>query len=245
MDPSESEMPQHEMNEPAETQEAAEEGPTVPPFYKRMVDVFFNPGALVEALAAKPVFGAAVLAGVVLIAVQMALIPVEVFMEIQREAILESGNELPEISDTIVQVTKIATPIFAAISTALFTFIFAGVYTLIFAFILGDEGRYRQYLSVTAHAWLIPLFFGLLITPLRISTGNPQLTMNLGSFMFFLEDGYLLNVFKAFDLTQIWASLVIAQGATAIDSRRSFGSAAAFIIGLLLVVALIAARFMP
>jgi hypothetical protein len=63
--------------------------------------------------------------------------------------------------------------------------------------------------------------------------------------MFFLEDGYLLNVFKAFDLTQIWASLVIAQGATAIDSRRSFGSAAAFIIGLLLVVALIAARFMP
>jgi len=38
---------------------------------------------------------------------------------------------------------------------------------------------------------------------------------------------------------------VIAQGATAIDSRRSFGSAAAFIIGLLLVVALIAARFMP
>ena len=245
MDPSESETPQHEMNEPAETQEAAEEGPTVPPFYKRIIDVFFNPGTLVEALAAKPVYAAALLTGIVLIAVQFALIPVELILEIQREAMLVSGRDAPEMTDLMVTIAKWGTPIGAALSVMVMTFLFTGLYTLVFAFVLGDEGRFRQYLSVTTHAWLIPMFIGLLLTPLRISTGNPQFTLSMGSFLFFLSDGYLLNVFKGMDLTQIWSALVIAQGATAIDRRRSFKSAAVVTIGLILVTALIAARFMP
>ena len=245
MESTDQDMSGDEMNESIDAaSDPADQGPTLPPIHKRVFDVFINPGSLVTSLAAKPAFGAALLIGVVLVALQMSLIPVEVFMEMQREAFLERGQDMPQMSETAIKVTKIVTPVFAAISTAIFSFIFAGVYTLVFAFVLGDEGRYRQYLAVTTHAWIIPMLFGLLITPLRISTGNPQLTVSLGSFMFFLQDGYLLNVFKALDLTQIWASLVIAQGATAIDSRRSFGSAATVIIGLLVVIALIAGRFM-
>ena len=85
--------------------------------------------------------------------------------------------------------------------------------------------------------------FGLLITPLRISTGDAQLTLNLASFLFFLEDGYVLNVFRMLDITQIWSTLVIAQGAHAIDSRRSFGSAAAILLTITLLFIGVVARF--
>ena len=73
--------------------------------------------------------------------------------------------------------------------------------------------------------------------------GDPQFTLNVASF-FFLPDGYLLKVFRALDLAQIWSMLVFAQGAHAIDKRRSFGSAAAIALTVMLGITLVAARFM-
>jgi hypothetical protein len=97
---------------------------------------------------------------------------------------------------------------------------------------------------VLAHAWFIAAVFALALTPLRISTGNPQFTVNLASFFFFLPEGYLLNVLRALDLSQIWSTLVFAQGAHAIDSRRSFGSAAGVGLTVVLAFALIVANFL-
>ena len=134
-------------------------------------------------------------------------------------------------------------PSIAVLSTLVFALIFAGFYTLVFAFILGDDGRFKQYLAVLAHSWFIAALFGLLLTPLRLSPGDPQFTLNVASF-FFLPDGYLLKVFRALDLAQIWSMLVFAQGAHAIDKRRSFGSAAAIALTVMLGITLVAARFM-
>ena len=102
-----------------------------------------------------------------------------------------------------------------------------------------------QYLSVLSHAWLIPALVGLALVPLRISQGDPQLTLNVGTFFFFLPEGYLLRFLSLLDLSQIWAFLVVAQGAHAIDSRRSFGSAAAVLLGFLACMALALAPFAP
>ena len=65
------------------------------------------------------------------------------------------------------------------------------------------------------------------------------------SFFFFLPSGYWLSVLTAMDLTQIWSSLVIAQGAHCIDRRRSFTSAAVILLSLMFAMALIIGRFMP
>jgi hypothetical protein len=46
------------------------------------------------------------------------------------------------------------------------------------------------------------------------------------------------------DLSQIWSTLVFAQGAHAIDPRRSFGSALGIGLTLMLFIALILANFM-
>ncbi len=232
-------------DEHAHSQEVAEspEPPPAPPFYRRFIDVFFSPGRLMEVLAANPVWGAALLAVVLLVGAQAALIPADVYLEAQRQAILEGGGDVSQMPENMVGFIKIFAPIAAMISTVVMTFIFAGVYTLIFSFVLGDEGRYKQYLAVLTHSWLIPITLGLLLTPLKISTGDPQFTINLASFLPFLEEGYLYHVLRFMDLTQIWAAMVAAWGVHAIDRRRSWGSAAAILIGLQLVIALIVGFF--
>ena len=61
-------------------------------------------------------------------------------------------------------------------------FVSAGVVTLIFSFLFGGQGRYHQYLSVVTHAMTISAFGGLLLVPLKISQGDPTVTLSLGTF---------------------------------------------------------------
>ncbi|MDX1492877.1 MAG: YIP1 family protein [Longimicrobiales bacterium] len=225
-------------------QESDEHAAALPPLHVRLVWVFVSPGKLMDRLAETPRWLAAMFVSAFLVGLAVALTPPELMMEVQRQAIIERGGELPQVSDEAMQVMRIVFPVVSALSTIVFTFVFAGVYTVIFAFLLGDEGRYSQYLAAVAHAWFIAALFGLLVTPLRIATGDPQYTLNLASFFFFLPDGYLYNVFRALDLTQIWSTLVIAQGIHSIDRRRSFTSAAVILLSILVAFALIIARFM-
>jgi hypothetical protein len=48
---------------------------------------------------------------------------------------------------------------------------------------------------------------------------------------------------KAVDLIGVWSALVVAQGAHAIDSKRSFGSAAAILLTITFAIALIVGYF--
>jgi hypothetical protein len=217
------------------------EFPSLP---KRLLMAFISPGKLGEHLSEHPRWVAALLVSTALIVLGTTLIPADVFLEAQRAAILERGGEVPAMPERAMQAMRVVVPVVTALSTGIFTFVFAGLYTVIFAFVLGDQGRYVQYLAVLAHAWFIAAVFALALTPLRISTGNPQFTVNLASFFFFLPEGYLLNVLRALDLSQIWSTLVFAQGAHAIDSRRSFGSAAGVGLTVVLAFALIVANFL-
>ena len=230
--------------DPVEPEGVAEEPqPEIPGLPRRALDTFFSPGKLAEAVAQKPVWAGALILGGLLIILQTALIPVEVWEATFREAALESGAEVPEGFEMGVGIMRISAVVGGAIGWFVFAFIMAGITTLIFSFILGDDGRYKQYLAIMAHAWLIPATVGLLMVPLRIAEGNPQMTLNLGSFFFFLPGGYLLKVLTMLDLSQLWAWLVIAQGAHAIHPKRSFASAAVIVMGFALVVALIFAPF--
>lgn len=217
----------------------------LPSFPKRVFQVFFSPGDLTEALAKKPAWGAALLLGMVLILAQTALIPAEVFDTMMRETLLQQGREMPAnfaIGGTVMRVSAL---VGGTLGFAVMALLFAGVTTLIFAFILGDEGRFTQYLAVLAHAFLIPAVVGFVLLPLKISQENPQFTLNLGSFFFFIPKGYLLKVLTMLDLSSMWAWLVIAQGAHAIAPRRSFASATTVLMILFVALAMIFATFAP
>jgi hypothetical protein len=215
----------------------------LPGLPSRLVAVFFSPGRLVEQLARDPKWLGALLVTAIIAGVSMALVPADLFMEANRQAAMERGADFPEMSERALQLMQVVIPVTTVITTMIMSFVFAGLYTGVFAFVLGDEGGYKQYLAVVSHAWFIAILFGLLITPLRISTGNVQLTLNLGSFMGFLPDGYLANLFRLIDLTQIWSTLVIAYGVHAIDKRRSFGSAVTILLVITFGIAAIMARF--
>lgn len=219
--------------------------PPLPPLPVRLLQVLFSPGKLTAALAANPAWVGALLVSAVLVALQMGLIPPEVFSEAQRQAALEAGREVAEIPEAAQQAMRVVVPLFAGLTTLILPFVFAGLYAFVFSFVLGDEGGYRQYLAMVTHAWFIPALAGLILTPLRISTGDPQLSLNLASFMFFLPEGYLFQTLRFMDLTQVWSSLVVAQGVHTIDARRGFGAAAAILIGIQLAFALLLAAVIP
>ena len=218
---------------------------TIPGIHRRFLDTFFSPAKMNVYLAAEPRWVMALVLSAALMSLQVALIPSEVWESLMREQSLAQGGTPFPMPDWVADWMGILTAVGAALSTSIAIPIGAGVLTGIFAFILGDAGGYRQYLAVTAHSFFIPALVGLFIMPLKIATQDPQLTLNLGSFFFFLPSGYWLGVLTAMDLTQIWSSLVIAQGAHCIDRRRSFTSAAVILLSLMLAMALIIGRFMP
>lgn len=209
---------------------------------RRMLDTFFAPGRLADTLRDHPVWVAALLTAVVLAAVQMALIPTDVWAAWMREMALQRGTKVPE-GTVALSLTRYFAMGGAVLGVPIFVALASGVLAILFAFILGDEGRYSQYFAVLAHAQIIPTFFGLLIVPLRIAEKNPQATLSLGTFFYFLPQGYLHRVFNMLDLTQAWAWLVVAAGVHAIDSRRSFKSAATLLIVLYVCLALVLGIF--
>ena len=225
--------------------ERTDEAASTPALPRRLFDTVFSPGKMVEAMARDPKWLGAILVSMVLVAISTALLPPELMAEFQRRAALSRGVTPPPVTPRTLELIRWFSIGGGALSIALVGALMAGIYTLIFAFILGDEGRYRQYFAIFAHSMFIPTLFSLALVPLRIQTGDPQFTLNLGSFLFFLEPGYVANVFRFLDLTQLWSTAVIALGAHAIDRRRGFGSALTIMLVVTLAFALVFARFLP
>jgi hypothetical protein len=233
------------MSTPAATDVAAVEGPAAPPLLRRLLDTFFSPGRMGRAVADDPKWLGAMLVVMGLIALSSSLLPPELFAEMQRRAALAQGTTPPPMTENTLRLIRIFSVVGGSISVAIISFIFAGLYTFVFAFVLGDNGRYKQYLALSVHAAFIPALLSLPLVPLRIRTGDAQFGLNLASFLVFLEPGYVRNVFRLLDLTQIWATVVSSIGVQKIDPRRGFASAFAVLMGFMLAVALIVGRFLP
>lgn len=206
----------------------------LPSLAARLIQVVVSPGKLMTALKEEPRWAGALVLGAVLVLVAAALIPGDIWAESFRQTMLEAGGEVPVIPEGIDmgQIQRVLAPIAGVIFWFIFAFFVAAVATVIFAFLLGDQGTFRQYLSVTSHALLISALGGVLILPLRIAQRSPQVTLNLGLFTPFLERGYLLNFLTTLDIFLLWSYVIIGLGIHVMDRRRSWAGAA----GVLLVL---------
>ena len=216
----------------------------IPPLPLRALQVFYAPGELFARLSQRPAWIGALLLGGVLVAVSFLLIPVEVWQQTIREQMMSSGRQMPDNFDM-----GGAARWFGLVGGVLFwfmlSFFVATAITIVFHFLLGDEGRFKQYLSVVAHGLIIAAVGGLVVLPLRLAQQDPQLTLNVALFVPGDADSYPLRVLRMIDLFMIWSYLVMAVGMTKIDRRRSWGSAAAFLIILAIGVGMIFAAFAP
>ncbi|MGD2121839.1 MAG: YIP1 family protein [Gemmatimonadota bacterium] len=197
----------------------------LPSLPQRVIQVFFSPGELFAALRDKPVWFGALAVCAVIIFLSTVFIPTDVWIEFSRAQMIESGQEVPAGFESGGAIIRIISVVVGPIAFFVMAFIISGVITLVFSILLGDEGRYVQYLAVMAHASIISSLGALLLLPLKLSQADPSLTLSLGTFAFFLEEGYLFRVLKMIDLFGLWAFAVMAVGVTKIDPRRGFGSA--------------------
>lgn len=218
----------------------------VPSLPRRVVATFVSPGPLFERLSENPLWIGALLVAAVATALGTFLAPTELFEEMLRRQMLERGVEVPSNLDQTVLFARVASGVGALVVGPLLTAAMAGLAAFVFAFVLGDQGSYRQHLSVVSHAFLVPAVGNLLLLPLRIQTGDLALRLSVGTFLPFLDEGWLASALSWLDLFGLWGWILVALGATKIDPRRSWASATSVVLGLVVVVtfavALIVAR---
>ena len=221
-----------------------ESAPSSFPFLpKRLIQVFFSPGELFTALREKPVwFGALAVAGALAV-FSIVLIPTELWTDLARNQLIEQGQEIPPGFESSGAIIRVFSVLGGGIAFFIMAFVLAGIVKFYFSFLLGDEGRYVQYLSVVAHASIISALGALLLVPLKLSQGDPSVTLSLGTFAFFMDEGYPLRVLKMVDLFALWSYAIMAIGVTKIAPKRAFGSALTFFFGLAIVFALIFGLF--
>lgn len=206
----------------------------------RIVAVFVSPARLFEQLRDKPVWGAAMLLLVILNVIMMFLLPAELFEEQIRRSVADSGMGEDEIA-VAVTVSRYAGIGMAGVMGAVGSFIIGLVLFFVFATLLGDKGRFRQYLSVVVHALMISSFGALIQVPLKRSAGDMELVLSLGTFAPFLEEGFLLSFLSAIGLFGIWCAMLMAIGITRIQPTRNWGGAFSIVMGLYCLFALGAA----
>jgi len=205
----------------------------------RLLKVFFSPGEVFESVREEPSWFGPLAVSSVLVTLSIALIPTDIWVQLFREQASGQGAELPPFLESAGALFRLFSALAGLIFFFLWSFLLAGIVTFVFAFLFGDEGKYSQYLSVVAHALLISAVGGLLLLPLRIIQENPQLTLNLGTFFFFLEEGYWFRVLKLLDLFGLWSYAVMAVGVTKVDLRRGLGFSLSFFAAFALVFALV------
>jgi hypothetical protein len=205
----------------------------------RIVEVFFAPGRLFESLRENPAWFGVLLVGGALTVVSMLLIPQELWVSAAREQLIRQGQEVPPSLAAGAGIMRMAALVGGTLFWFVWAFLLAGIVTLVFALVLGDRGRYVQYLSVVSHALVIGAVGGLLLVPLRVFQQDPSLNLSLGTFALFLQDGYAFRVLKLLDLFGLWGYGVMAVGVTKMDPQRGLGSALFFFYAFALAFALL------
>lgn len=192
----------------------------------RLRDVFFAPGRLGDELREHPRWLTAALVGAGLVMLGTALIPPEIWESMMRTELLSQGQPIPEGGVPTGNLFRIFGTLGGGVAWFVFTALFAGVFFLIFGFLFGDDIRYRQALSMVAHANVIPSLGTLLTVPLKIAREDPQLTLSVGTFLQgVLSPGFGLFLARGLDLFAIWGWVVAGILLSRLDERRSPASA--------------------
>ena len=214
-----------------------------PGLFGRYKSVFMAPDTLFRGLRTRPVWVGAMLLGSGLVLVGTVLIPPDLAIATIRARILETGRPVPPGFEDQMAAFRYAGAAAVLIFWPLTIAIFAGLVMGFFAFLLGHEGTYRQYLSVVAHAQLIPATATVLLVPLRIVAEDAQLLLSLGTFAVFLEPGYLLRLLSFLDLFGLWGWTLIALGAARIGRKESWRGAIPIVMLIPLTMAAVIAIF--
>jgi hypothetical protein len=209
----------------------------------RLWKVLVSPGEVFRGLAVEPAALGAIILGTVLMALANLALPTEVFEEALRTRVLETGQDLPGDPAVMARVMKVGAVVGILVVWPVVILGSAGIYAVTLLFGFGFEGTYRQYLAVTAHAVLVPALAGLLLVPLKIMTQDPQLSLSVGSLLFFMEEGLMARFLGFLDFFNLWSYVLVGIGAAVVDGSRSPKVAISVTVGIALLISLVVAAF--
>jgi hypothetical protein len=196
----------------------------------RLGQVIVSPRALFDALSRRPAWGGALLLGALLVLLGAGLTPPELLLNTMRERLLERGQVMPPGLEDRLAMIRVGEAVGASVGWAIMMGLATGLVTLVFAVLLGHGGTFRQYLAVVSHAHLIAAASVVVILPLRMATQDAQVLLSLGSFAFFLEEGYLLSMLSLVDLFGLWAWVLVGLGVSRVGGKDAWVGAAMFLL---------------
>jgi hypothetical protein len=219
----------------------SDQGSQLPSLPRRLLAVFLSPGDLFERLSRDPAWVGALVLGAVLGAGAAILVPPELYEAGMREQLVRAGRPVPDDLSAAANIARIFGSLAALVIGPILTAAMAGVVAFIFTFVFGDQGTYRQHLAVVAHAFLVPAVSALALVPLKVQAADLRLRLSVGTFLPFLEEGWLSSALGWLDLFGIWGWVLVALGVSKIDPKRSWGSAASVILALVVFVTVVVA----
>jgi hypothetical protein len=156
--------------------------------------------------------------------------PDEPFVEAMADPVTRRGRPVEiESSPEVVARWGRAMGMLATLGTHPVTaFVVAGIALVLFGILQRASVNYRELLSLTSHAMLVPALGTLLAIVVRLATGADR-----GAAAWYRPDesaGLLLRTLLAVDPFVIWMLAVLAIGAHGLDSRLSRGRAAALLV---------------
>jgi hypothetical protein len=217
-------------------------GETLPGWPRRLILILTEPVTLFQRLRESPRALVALLLGGLLVALSNLAIPGEIWEEVVRDQLIAADQDLPDNMGMAGRVGQVAAVFGAFIAWPIMGLVTAGVYALLFRFGLGYSGNFRQYLSVTAYALLIPAMAALVVAPLRILVRDPQFSLNLAVLLPVGTEGFVPTFLGFLDLFNLWAYVLIGTGAAVMAGQERITSSVVVSVGFALVMsALVAA----
>ncbi len=182
--------------------------------------------------------------GVLLISTTVAILliwtlPDAAFLALTEGAVNRRGEPVEITSNpaTIATYGRRLGMLSVMVYQPLIAFAMAGVLTLVFSVLLGGRARFRQYLSIVAHALLITALGGLVGLLLRTVSGRDDLRPSLALFTAsYSPESFTFRLLDGIDLFAVWMLIVVALGVSIVNERPSWGRAAAVLLGAYLVV---------
>jgi hypothetical protein len=223
-----------------------------PSFLKRILWVFTSPGKLMASLAEKPrVLFALILSAISMDALYLLRMPL--YTDMLRTQALAQAGLTKSLSGQVITPAMIEQTlpmnaklgIIAAPFTMLFMWLFITLVFFAILKIMGGEGKFKAYMSVTGYAYVISSAYILLILIVSFFTGsllvNPSLT-SLATLVSPDSVGTVVySLLKGMDIFSIWYYVVIAIGLAVVSKLKKrnvyIAVGVVFLIGLIISVA--------
>ncbi len=199
------------------------------PLLRRIANVFVAPGELARDLDREDApWGGPLMIGIVLtVAVTVLfnlLTPLDTMLDLMRATFIEKGQAVPpdEMLTKMAKMNTVMAPIGAVILQPIMMLLMAGVMTLVFSVLMGGNAKFRQYLAITTHAFLVATLGALLVLPLMLVKKAP-VSLSLALLAPNLDhSGFPYALLKGFDVFSIWMLIVVAICIAYANRRKSW-----------------------